>query len=211
MDRQLQRMQSAEKAFLEWTASQRLQKAKNSKPRDITNYEQGDLVYKWRKQVSGQSAIKGGSFVGPARILAVEQHRSPDTTHKQGRSIWCVRGRRLLKCSPEQPRRASEREVLLEELHAKHYDDWDFDRVAQQLGGNEFLVVSTRMATNEKMYKKTRPYGKGDEWYGTGSSNIQANRAIQGSKFQAYAFYILRSTRVIEASNMCPTRHGGKG
>ncbi|CAL1156524.1 unnamed protein product [Cladocopium goreaui] len=169
MDRQLQRMQSAEKAFLEWTASQRLQKAKNSKPRDVTNYEPGDLVYVRRKQVSGQAAIKGGSFVGPARILAVEQHRSPDGTHKQGSSIWCVRGRRLLKCSPEQLRRASEREVLLEELHAKQYDDWDFDRVAQQLGGNEFLDVST-----------------------------EANRAIQESNFQAYAFYILRSTRVTE-------------
>ena len=161
MDRQLQRMQSAEKAFLEWTASQRLQKAKNSKPRDVTNYEPGDLVYVWRKQVSGQAAIKGGSFVGPARILAVEQHRSPDGTHKQGSSIWCVRGRRLLKCSPEQLRRASEREVLLEELHAKQYDDWDFDRVAQQLGGNEFLDVSTEVPSYAEWLRAQDPV---QEW-----------------------------------------------
>ncbi|CAL1156473.1 unnamed protein product, partial [Cladocopium goreaui] len=161
MDRQLQRMQSAEKAFLEWTASQRLQKAKNSKPRDVTNYEPGDLVYVWRKQVSSQAAIKGGSFVGPARILAVEQHRSPDGTHKQGSSIWCVRGRRLLKCSPEQLRRASEREVLLEELHAKQYDDWDFDRVAQQLGGNEFLDVSTEVPSYAEWLRAQDPV---QEW-----------------------------------------------
>ena len=161
MDRQLQRMQSAEKAFLEWTASQRLQKAKNSKPRDVTNYEPGDLVYVWRKQVSGQAAIKGGSFVGPARILAVEQHRSPDGTLKQGSSIWCVRGRRLLKCSPEQLRRASEREVLLEELHAKQYDDWDFDRVAQQLGGNEFLDVSTEVPSYAEWLRAQDPV---QEW-----------------------------------------------
>ncbi|CAL1160364.1 unnamed protein product [Cladocopium goreaui] len=182
MGRQLQRMQSAERAFLEWTASQRLQKAKNSKPRDVTNYEPGDLVYMWRKQVSGQAAIKGGSFVGPAGILAVEQHRSPDGTHKQGSSIWCVRGRRLLKCSPEQLRRASEREVLLEELHAKLYDDWDFDRVAQQLGGNEFLDVSTEVPSYAEWLRAQDP----------------ASRPIQESNFQALDFYILRSTRVTE-------------
>eukprot|EP00435_Cladocopium_sp_Y103_P027597 s2606_g6.t2 len=157
MGRQLQRMQSAEKAFLDWTANQRLLKAQNSKPRDVTNYEPGDLVYVWRKQVSGQAAVKGGSFVGPARILAVEQHRSPDGTHKQGSSIWCVRGRRLLKCSPEQLRRASEREVLVEELHAKQYDDWDFERVAQQLGGNEFLDVSDEIPSYDEWMRAQDP------------------------------------------------------
>ena len=49
------------------------------------------------------------------------------------------------------------------------------------------------MATNETMCKKTRPHGRWDEWHGTGSFNIQANRAIQESNFQAYAFYIFRA------------------
>ena len=157
MGRQLQRMATAEKAFLDWTCQQRLIKAKNSKPRDVTQYEPGDLVYIWRKQVSGKAAVKGGSFVGPCRVLAIESHVSPDGTRKQGSSIWCVRGRRLLKCSPEQLRRASDREVLLEELHHKQYDDWDFDRVAKQLGGNEFLDVSSEIPSQEEWERAQDP------------------------------------------------------
>ena len=150
MSRQLTRMADAERAFLEWTNNQRLLKAKHSKPRDLEVYQPGDLVYIWRKQVSGQAAVKGGSFVGPARILAVEKKISADGTRKESSSIWCVRGRRLLKCSPEQLRMASQREVLLEELHQKQYDDWDFHRVAEQLGGNEFLDLTQEVPDDEE-------------------------------------------------------------
>ena len=157
MSRQLHRMQIAEKAFLDWTAHQRLLKAKHSRPRTVTQYVPGDLVYIWRKQVSGQSAVKGGSFIGPARILAVEKHQSTDGTVKEGSSIWCVRGRRLLKCSPEQLRKASEKETLLSELEANHYEDWDFHRVAQELGGNEYLDVSSEIPDEQEWQRAQDP------------------------------------------------------
>ncbi len=157
MSRQLARMASAERAFMDWTNHQRLLKAKHSKPRDLTVFQPGDLVFIWRKQVSGQAAIKGGSFVGPARILAVESKIAADGTRKESSSIWCVRGRRLLKCSPEQLRMASQREALLEELHQKQYDDWDFHRVAEQLGGNEFLDLTQEVPDEEEWHRAQDP------------------------------------------------------
>ena len=95
------------------------------------------MVYIWRKQLTGvdaqQNKIGQGRFVGPARILATEQKRD-----SPGSSVWLVRGRRLLKCCPEQLRHASVREKILTELHDQHQvPQWDFPKVAQELGGNE--------------------------------------------------------------------------
>ena len=142
MHRNLERMKSAETRFLKWSAQQRMSRAQNSRSRPLSDYHPGDLVYIWRKQVSGQKGTKNGKFIGPARILAVEQRQSADGSNKSSSSVWCVRGRRLVKCCPEQLRPASEREIVLEELEAGQYDDWDFHRVAKELGGNEFEDVS---------------------------------------------------------------------
>ena len=157
MRRNLSRMKAAENSFLEWNTNQRLLRAKHSKSRSVDSYHPGDLVYMWRKQVSGQAAIKGGSFIGPARILAVETKVSTDGTRKESSSIWCVRGRRLLKCSPEQLRHASERETVLSELQSGQHDDWDFHRVAEQLGGNEYLDISSEIPDDEEWNRAQDP------------------------------------------------------
>ena len=135
MQRNLQRMQVAEKSFLDWEAKQRISRAQNSRAQAVRTYRPGDLVYIWRKQVSGAAASKHGRFIGPARVLAVERRQHPDGLEQEGGSVWCVRGRRLVKCCQEQLRPATSKETLL-------HDDWDFQRVAQELGGNEFEDVS---------------------------------------------------------------------
>ena len=145
--RNLQRMKAAEQAFLDWTAQQRISRATHSKGRTLQDFQPGDLVYVWRQQVSGQSTVKGGAFVGPARVLALEHHVSADGTRKPGSSVWCVRGRRLWKCSLEQLRLASEKELLLHELHSPQPETWDFHKVAEQLGGNEYLDLSKEIPT----------------------------------------------------------------
>ena len=145
MDRNLRRMMVAEKAFLDWTAHERLKKAQNSRSRPVHVYKAGDLVYIWRKQVSGQKTSKVGRFIGPARVLATETRTSPDGQDKTGSSVWCVRGRRLLKCSAEQLRPATDREVIMAELHGGSYDDWNFQRAAKELGGNEYEDVSAEV------------------------------------------------------------------
>ena len=147
-NRNLQRMKAAEQAFLDWTAQQRISRASHSKGRTLIDYQPGDLVYIWRQQVSGQTTAKGGAFVGPARVLALEHHISKDGTRKPGSSVWCVRGRRLWKCSMEQLRMASEKEVLLHELYSSQPESWDFHRIAEQLGGNEYLDLSKEVPTD---------------------------------------------------------------
>ena len=145
--RNVERMKVAETAFLDWANAQRLQRAKHSRGRPVPDYQPGDLVFVWRQQVSGQSSVKGGSFVGPVRLLAIEHRQSADGSVKPTSSAWCVRGRRLWKCSTEQLRHASSREQLLHELHGPTVETWDFHRIAAQLGGNEFLDVSKEVPT----------------------------------------------------------------
>ena len=133
---------SAEKAFLEWNAADRITRATNSRHRKLLDFTAGDLVFVWRKQVTGKDAKPSndtqGRFVGPARILATEQHRDAQGHLVPGSSVWLVRGRRLLKCCPEQLRHASEKEQLIEELRAEVPQTWDFPKVAEELGGNDF-------------------------------------------------------------------------
>ena len=146
---QAQRRASAEKALADWQASQRISRAMNSRARPVFDFQPGELVYYWRSQVSGQSrkhpGSKHGYFLGPARILAMEQRRDPQGCLYPGSAVWCVRGRNLVKCCPEQLRRASEREELLEALAGDHQGDatpWTFERVADEIGGNQYEDAS---------------------------------------------------------------------
>ena len=63
--RTLVRMKTAEKAFVDWTYSQRLIRAQNSKGRREHVYRPGDLVYYWRFQKKGETTNRTG-----------DQHRS---------------------------------------------------------------------------------------------------------------------------------------
>ncbi|CAE7653027.1 RE1 [Symbiodinium sp. CCMP2592] len=144
----------AEKAHAEWHAAQQIARAKNSRARPRASYQAGDLIYFWRTQESGQGrrspGTKHGRFLGPARVLAVESKRDEDGSHRAGSTVWCVRGRNLIKCCVEQLRDASEREQLLESLAAPHGHDptpWTFTRVAEEIGGNQFQDVSQEVPT----------------------------------------------------------------
>ena len=134
----------AEQAHAEWTAKQQISKALNSRGNRQYVYYPGDLVYYWRKQISGAASSsqrqKQGCFLGPGRILATETHRDPDGSLRAGSSIWVIRGRRLLKCCPEQLRPATQREELLETIcqDEDQKAPWTFQRLTQGLGGNEF-------------------------------------------------------------------------
>ena len=138
----------AEKALCEWNSNQRLLRAKHSRHRPCYDYEPGELVFYWRCQDANkgrrQPGGKHGRFLGPARILAVESRREADGTLRPGGAVWLVKGRSLLKCSPEQLRRASHREEVVEALTERHEQQtpWTFHTVAQQIGGNRFQDIS---------------------------------------------------------------------
>ena len=140
-------MQVAQKAFLDWTNDQRIQRATNSKARTVQKFERGDLVHVWRWPSSRK----------PARLLALETTTSDDGTRKQGSSAWCVRGRRLWKCCLGQLRRhASSKELLLSELQEESQDTWDFRHAVSALGKNEYLDVSPEAPTESKPWHPTR-------------------------------------------------------
>ena len=141
--RAVERRSAAEKAHSEWNAAQRLLRASNSRAKPVYDYKPGDLVYFWRSQGGGQSRTqpgnKHGSFLGPARVLATETRKDQDGSLRPGSAIWCVRGRRLLKCAPEQLRHASTREEVLESLaDSGQATPWTYTRVAEEIGGNQY-------------------------------------------------------------------------
>ena len=110
-------------------------------------------MFFWRTQESGQGRTapgsKHGRFLGPARILATEG-RKEDGTLRPGSSIWLVRGRSLMKCSPEQLRHASDREAHLEALATRTAEGgtpWTFTRVAEEIGGNRYEDISGEVPT----------------------------------------------------------------
>ncbi|OLP78279.1 hypothetical protein AK812_SmicGene41561 [Symbiodinium microadriaticum] len=139
----------AEKAHAQWHMEQRISRALNSRSKPVYDFRPGELVYFWRTQESGQGrrqpGSKHGKFLGPARVLATETRRESDGTLRPGSAVWCVRGRSLLKCCPEQLRHASEREELLEGLARDHGEEetpWTFTKVAEEIGGNQYQDIS---------------------------------------------------------------------
>ena len=155
-ERAATRRAEAEKALAEWTAKQRIMRAQHSKHRPCFDFEPGELVYYWRCQETNKSRRqpggKHGRFLGPARILATESRQSEDGALRPGGAVWLVKGRSLLKCSPEQLRRATEREQLLEALATptEGQTPWTFKAVANEIGGNKYEDISQEVPPAEE-------------------------------------------------------------
>ena len=148
-ERSVLRRAEAEKALCEWAAKQRLMRAKHSRHRPCYNYVPGELVFYWRSQEANKSRRqpggKHGRFLGPARILATESRKGENGQLKPGSVVWLVKGRHLLKCAPEQLRRATQREELLEAMAepSTQQTPWTFHSVAEEIGGNRFEDISS--------------------------------------------------------------------
>ena len=62
-----------------------------------------------------------------------------------------MRGRRLLKCSPEQLRHASEREELVEALtEGAEATPWTYTKVAEEIGGSQYDDISSEQPSPEE-------------------------------------------------------------
>ena len=115
----------AEKAFLDEQAKRRLERAERMGHRRHQVFLPGDLVYYFRMQVphSDRQPFQTGRFLGPARVLATETRRE-DGQLRPGSVIWLYKGGRLLRAAPEQVRKASEAEIMLEELEGAVEIPW---------------------------------------------------------------------------------------
>ena len=144
----------AEKALVDWQAQQRVNRAMNSRSRAQCVYRPGDLVFFWRTQESGrhkrQPGTRQGRFLGPARILAMETRQNEDGTARPGHAVWLVRGRHLLKCSPEQLRPASQREELIDSLSQTDSTPWTFTKLTAEIGGNQYEDISDETPPEEE-------------------------------------------------------------
>ena len=147
--REAARRAAAEKALCDWQAQQRVNRAMNSRSRELCVYRPGDLVYFWRTQESGQHkrhpGTSQGRFLGPARVLAMESRSTEDGQERPGHAVWLVRGRSLLKCAPEQLRPASHREELVDSLAQDSATPWTFSRLTAEIGGNQFEDISAEI------------------------------------------------------------------
>ena len=161
--RSVLRRAEAEKALSEWQAAQRISRAQNSRHRPAYNFRPGELVFYWRTQEAGkgrrQPGGKHGRFLGTARILATESRTDDSGEVRPGGAVWLVKGRSLLKASPEQLRRASQREELIEALaeNQGQRTPWTFQTVAAQIGGNRFEDVSKEIPEVSEWHRAQRP------------------------------------------------------
>ena len=127
-------MASAEKAFIDAQASQRLQRAARSGGRALRQFYPGDLVFYWRKQVTknhGASRFGSGRYLWPARVLATETRRDESGECRPGSVVWLYRAGRLLKAAPEQLRPASAREEAWQELKDDRPIPWTINGVLE--------------------------------------------------------------------------------
>ena len=204
-------MSVAEQAFLKDQAEQRLARAEPAGKRPLKSFVPGDLVFYWRKQVAGREKERGftiGSFVGPARVLAVEIRTDELGKLRPGSCVWLHRAGRLIKAAPEQLRAASAREQAIEELkgpveipwtitslatepHKKTYtditgdlpDDVEWEQAAQE-------PVLTHRIRGKKRPADSLPAGR-------------AREVRQGAMDQEGDVTMPEGSNRVEVSNMC--------
>ena len=173
--RNFERMRLAEKAFVDWTYNERIVRAQNSRGRKVEIYAPGDLVYYWRYQTKGKG--KGGSFFGPARVLATETRQDDQSGPRAGSVIWVVKGDRLLKTAPEQLRRASQREEVLEELATQGPPlPWTFDRLSTGLGKQHFEDITPEVPDSEQWWEGV------EQELGRPAKRLKGKQPAQGSR-----------------------------
>ena len=144
-------MSIAEQAFLKDQAEQRLARAQAAGHRPLKSFVPGDLVFYWRRQVAGREKERGftiGSFVGPARVLAVETRTDEAGKLRPGSRVWLHRGGRLIKAAPEQLRAASERERAIEELKGPVEIPWTITSLATHPQRKTYEDVSKDLPTD---------------------------------------------------------------
>ena len=62
---------TTDKAFLDWHAGEKLRRATLARHRKLRVYQTRDMVYYWWDPQG-----TGGSYIGPARVLAIETSRT---------------------------------------------------------------------------------------------------------------------------------------
>ena len=154
----------AEQAAIEAIYHDRERRALRSRNRKELSYLPGQVVFYWRMG-KGKRAKPGarGRFWGPARVLATETKRLDDGV-APSHIVWIVRGARLLRCSPEQLRLASEKERTDYEVDPEYKMPWTMSGVLDNLDtGNVEDISEERPDPEEQEEAEFCPPEEGDE------------------------------------------------
>ena len=142
----------AEQAFAEEQAKRRLERAARMGHRRSQVYVPGDLIYYWRKQLQpgDRTSFQTGKFLGPARVIATETRKDEEGVLRPGSVVWVHRGGRLLRCAPEQLRKASPHEQQIEELHGPVELPWTITTLATDPSRRTYVDISAEVPSEEE-------------------------------------------------------------
>ena len=88
----------------------------------------------------------------------MESRQDAEGATRGSHSIWCVRGRSLWKCSPEQLRPASEKEELLEVIASNDGEQpWTFDRLTSGIGGTQYEDITSEIPSEQEWRRAQDP------------------------------------------------------
>ena len=143
--RDVKAMCTAEKAFLEEQARERLRRAELSGSRVMKHFCPGDLVFAWRRMTpkqDGSKHFKGGKFVGPYRVLATETRVDEHGSLRAGHVVWLYRGGQLVKAAPQQLRPATDREESWNELVGGTPIPWTISETLRKQPPHQYEDIS---------------------------------------------------------------------
>ena len=125
----------ARKIWQEEDLKRKIQRAERAKHRKDRVFIPGEIVFAWRLGLSKvvgtkKQGLHKGAWFGPATVLGTET-KLEDGIATPSNIVWIIISDRLWRCSPQQLRRASERE------HSQHLltqsKPWTFENLTSTL------------------------------------------------------------------------------
>jgi hypothetical protein len=104
---QLQAEAKARQHFLQIDAKRRIARSLHARCRTLREFVVGDLVYYFRKGTR-QGLRYGGTWHGPARVLAQEKTSPLQDEAAAGSIVWVSHAGRIIRCCPEQLRHVTQ-------------------------------------------------------------------------------------------------------
>ena len=142
---------AAEKAFIDQQAKRRVEAAMRMGHRKDQLFLPGDLVFYWRCQLPHheRGPFQTGKFLGPARVLATET-RQEEGHLRPGSIVWLHRAGRLIRAAPEQLRKATPNEAIIEELKGPVEIPWTFSGIISGDRRQHYVDITEDVPTEEQ-------------------------------------------------------------
>ena len=100
------------KAYIEEELSLRKRRKEISQARPWRHWAAGEWCWYWRSGKHKGSRMKGGVFLGPARVLIQERETTAEGVRMKG-VVWITEGTSLVRCAVQHLRSLSESEKRL--------------------------------------------------------------------------------------------------